>query len=266
MIKLITGDHPRHLFFAKAIAENNIIDTWIIQSRENFKTNTYESNTKLTELEKLHFEKREIAENLFFKNFDKIKEKNIKNIIKINKEDLKNGNLIKILKDTENLNLITYGCLKLNEDILNLFKLNKFNVHGGLSPWYKGSATHFWPSYLLEPEFTGMTLHNLTQDIDGGNIIHQTSVNLNSKDNLHENACRCVKEFIDEFSALLEKKFLEKRHDGIKQKTSGRIWTSKMWHPGLLEVIYNQFDDKINRYCLENKKLRKPKLIRILNK
>ena len=38
-----------------------------------------------------------------------------------------------------------------------------------------------------------------------------------------------------------------------------------MWHSGLLEVIYNQFEDKINKYCLENKKLRKPKLISSLN-
>ena len=131
------------------------------------------------------------------------------------------------------------------------------NLHGGLSPWYRGSATHFWPSYLLEPEYTGMTLHNLSKDIDGGNIIHQTSVKLNSKDNLHENACRCVKEFIMEFSFLLsEKKILDKKHIGVKQKTTGRIWTSKMWHSGLLEVIYNQFEDKINKYCLENKKLK----------
>ena len=211
MIKLITGDHPRHQYFAKIISENNIIDTWVIQSRENFKTNSYEDVSDLSKLEKLHFQKRDQAENLFFKDFDKVKEKNIKNIIKINKEDLYNQNLVKNLKYTENLIFITYGFLKLNDDILDLFKLNKMNLHGGLSPWYRGSATHFWPSYLLEPEYTGMTLHNLSKDIDGGNIIHQTSVKLNSKDNLHENACRCVKEFIMEFSFLLsEKKFLIK--------------------------------------------------------
>ena len=80
-----------------------------------------EDVSDLSKLEKLHFQKRDQAENLFFKDFDKVKEKNIKNIIKINKEDLYNQNLVKKLKNTENLNLITYGCLKLNDDILESF-------------------------------------------------------------------------------------------------------------------------------------------------
>ena len=62
----------------------------------------------------------------------------------------------------------------------------KWNIHGGLSPWYRGGVTHFWPSYLLEPEYTGMTLHELTNDIDGGGIIHQNISSLNIKDGIHQ--------------------------------------------------------------------------------
>ena len=90
------------------------------------------------------------------------------------------------------------------------FKFNKWNIHGGLSPSYKGCITHFWPSYLLEPEFTGMTLHKLTSDIDGGEIIHQTVVNLNKDDGIHENAARCVKEFSDNIGNYLKNVNFEK--------------------------------------------------------
>ncbi|OUV61451.1 MAG: hypothetical protein CBC88_00270 [Candidatus Pelagibacter sp. TMED128] len=266
MITIITGDHPRHQFLVKSIAENNIIDTWIIQKRENFQTNSYTENNSLSKLEKIHFDKRDKAEHDFFSSYKKINQKNIKKIIKIQKEDIENGNLAKKLKKFENINLITYGCQKLGDEILNLFKLNRLNIHGGLSPWYRGSATHFWPSYLLEPEFTGMTFHHLTQNIDGGDIVHQTVVNLNAKDNLHENACRCVKDFIIELNLFVEKKVFDEKIIGVKQKTTGRIWTSKMWHPALLEVIYNKFEDKINKFCLENKKLRKPKILSNLSR
>ena len=51
-------------------------------------------------------------------------------------------------------------------------------MHGGLSPWYKGGATHFWPTYLMEPEFTGITVHETTKDLDAGAIIHQEIVDL----------------------------------------------------------------------------------------
>ena len=86
----------------------------------------------------------------------------IKNVYKIKKKDLSNGKLTKILKKDNCQNLITYGCHKLSNDSLKAVHKNAWNVHAGLSPWYRGSITHFWPSYLLEPEYTGMTLHNIT--------------------------------------------------------------------------------------------------------
>ena len=65
--------------------------------------------------------------------------------------------------------------------------------------------THFWPTYLLEPEYTGVTVHNITNKIDGGEIIHQSHVNLNPNDGIHDNACRCMKNFIKDFVHLLPK-------------------------------------------------------------
>ena len=47
-----------------------------------------------------------------------------------------------------------------------------------LSPWYKGTATHFWPSYFLEPEFTGVAIHELSKKIDSGPLVHQVSGDL----------------------------------------------------------------------------------------
>ena len=95
-----------------------------------------------------------------------------------------------------------------------------------------------------------MTLHGLTENIDGGDIIHQSLVNLNSGDGIHENACRCVHDFCTEIIKLLNVKIFEKKLVGIKQKTTGRIWTSQMWHPQLLKVVYEQFEDKINKFCI----------------
>ena len=47
----------------------------------------------------------------------------------------------------------------------------------------------------------------------------------------------------------------EKELDGIDQATSGRIGTSKMWNPRLLDVVYNYYEDRINKFCFENKKI-----------
>ena len=139
-------------------------------------------------------------------------------------------------------------------------------MHGGLSPWYRGVITHFWPSYMLEPEYTGVTLHELTEDIDGGDIIHQTVAEINIKDGIHENACRLVKNFSDKLPKLLKKKLLKKKLLPIKSNTTGRIWTGRMWSPIHLKLIYKVYNDKINKYCIENKKIKKQKIKSILIK
>mgnify|MGYP001330587242 CR=1 FL=1 len=68
-----------------------------------------------------------------------------------------------------------------------------WNLHGGLSPDFKGAITHFWPTYLLKPQFTGCTIHLLRPKIDAGEIIHQTGAVMHKGDNLHELSCNTLK-------------------------------------------------------------------------
>ena len=148
MITLITGNHPRHIYFGNQISKILKVENWVLEKRENFFTGGKQKNT-LSKLENLHFKKRVKAELKFFGNTKNISN-NVKNIIEIKKEELNNGSLKKKLKKSKNINLISYGCHKIENNLLNLFELNKINIHGGLSPWYRGVITHFWPiDYLI---------------------------------------------------------------------------------------------------------------------
>ena len=98
-------------------------------------------------------------------------------------------------------------CSIIPDKILKIPKFKKINIHLGLSPWYKGAATHFWPSYFLEPEYTGITVHDLSNQVDSGPIIYQEAVNLNFNDGIHENACRVTKEFNKKFPMIMKKKY-----------------------------------------------------------
>ena len=48
---------------------------------------------------------------------------------------------------------------------------------------------------MLEPQFTGMTLHFTSSKIDGGDIIFQTSIDLDEKDGIQDNHCKAVINF-----------------------------------------------------------------------
>lgn len=268
-IAIITGDHPRHKYFVDYVSKLDLEVIWIIQERENFLPSSPFKNIdkKYSKLFKIHFDQRFETEHKFFKDSGNVASKNINKVIKIKSEDLKNDKLLNLIKNETIDILISYGCYKLDDKILYLVKKFCWNVHGGLSPWYRGAATHFWPTYMLEPQFTGMTLHETTQNIDWGDIIHQTSINLSKKDGVHDNACRAVVEFSHDIYDKLKLNIdqLDKIKP-IQNITSGRIWTTSMWHPGHLELIYNVYENKVNKFCLENNFcIRVPKLKSVFN-
>ena len=266
MIVLFTGDHLRHKYLADSFSKVFDELIWIVEKREKFMPNIDRNfNTEIQKLQKIHFEKRLDAEKKFFTaDAGDLSKNKINQIFKINQKDIYNGKLKKILSKVNAKFLISYGVHKIPENIMKNLKGRIWNVHGGLSPWYRGVATHFWPSYMLEPEYTGMTLHETTSDIDGGNIIHQSISELNINDGIHQNACRTVKSFSDELPNILYKNIKRKKKlIGIKSKTHGRIWTSRMWSPIHLKMVYKIYEDKINKYCIENKKIVKTKIISI---
>ena len=197
-IAFITGNHPRHIYFANKIVENFDNSFIAIQEREPHSLkpgdfyNANSLNKDETRLWSIHFDGRKEAEEKWFG--DPVL---LKNSLTVEANELYNDKYLSKFKKINPKILISYGCGLIGKETSKVASIANLNFHGGLSPWYKGTATHFWPSYFLEPEFTGMTLHKLTSDIDGGEIIHQTVVNLNKDDGIHENAARCVKEFSD---------------------------------------------------------------------
>ena len=271
---LITGNHPRHLYLAGLLSQFHDVVGWVIQERGDFlkPESNYSVDESLNELYSLHFKGRYLAEERFFMddstiniNSSKFYSNVSKNIIRCSKKDLNSLSISNFISGICPDIAITYGTNILDNSILNLLPIEKYNIHGGISPWYRGNITHFWPSYMLEPQMTGLTMHRLTAILDGGPIIHQNTGILVRGDGLHELACRTVKSFFSELSEVIDR-IASKDYLLINQKSSGKLWLSSDWNPNHLRLIYNQFENKIVDYCLENNifKVRK-KIIRLFN-
>ena len=66
--------------------------------------------------------------------------------------------------------LVVYGTAILRDHLFGRARLCALNLHTGLSPWYRGDSTLFWPVHDDEPERLGVTVHRLVADVDGGDI------------------------------------------------------------------------------------------------
>ena len=262
-ILIISGDHPRHIYFHKKIIEQKNIDVKsIILKRESFsKPKIFSKNKKHIFLLKKHFEDRDKEEKIFFS--DNIK---LKNFFSVDKSNF-NSKILNHLKKNRNYKVvIIFGTHMINKELRKYMPKNTINLHLGLSPNYRGTATLFWPFYFLEPQFAGFTFHKLGDAPDTGEILHQGSPNLERGDKIHTVACKTVVKATKDISILL-KNFKLKKWKYARQKTSGKNFQTKDFHPCHLDVIYNKFNNRIVDMYLDKKlSIKKPKLINFFKK
>ena len=81
--------------------------------------------------------------------------------------------------------ILVYGSSIIRGNILSLYKNKILNMHLGLSPYYRGSGTNFFPFVNGEPHLCGTTFMFLDKGIDTGAIIHQLRPDLYTVDNFH---------------------------------------------------------------------------------
>jgi len=146
-----------------------------------------------------------------------------------------------------------FGCNIIRDPLLSILPPTSINLHLGLSPWYRGNATLFWPFYFMEPQFAGYTFHQLSEKPDAGEIIHQSYPDLLADDGIHDVGARCVTD-----AAIDARLLIRRLRDGVTikgktQRTTGRVWRRSDFRPSHLRVIYSLFEnDMVAHYLSDN--------------
>ena len=158
---------------------------------------------------------------------------------------------------------LIFGCSLIKDPLKSALPPLTVNLHLGLSPWYRGGATLFWPFYFMEPNFAGSTFHFIVNEPDAGDIIHQSVPELSSEDGIHDVACKTVVASSEDAVRLLKIAAAGGRWDRYRQKGTGKNFLRSDFRPEHLRVIYNVFNDDMVRHFLDgNIKTRQLKLVR----
>tara|TARA_B100001093_G_C26846021_1_gene1022814 strand:- start:1564 stop:2364 length:801 start_codon:yes stop_codon:yes gene_type:complete len=262
-ILLISGSHPRHFFVHEEIINLGYDCSAIVMNRENLipdpPANISFSDKNLFEK---HFNERYKIENTAFGKlsiniFNKVE------TLFCNPHELNSQRTAEFIrKQNPNIAFI-FGPDLIKNPVFRELPKDKINLHLGLSPWYRGSATLFWPFYFLEPQFAGATFHQISLEADAGGILHQSIPILEYNDGIHDVAVKTVLSAKNDLRDLLgifkqKKKFFYK-----KQKSTGKLFLTKDFKPHHLKNIYQFFNNDIVKHYLKgNLGTEKPKLIR----
>ncbi|MFZ3043655.1 MAG: formyltransferase family protein [Minisyncoccia bacterium] len=266
-ILLFSADHPRHLFIHSAVLKHFDVCGVVYMQRENI---VPEPPAVVlphdAENFRRHFADRHAAEQ---KYFGEIKIEDIASGVPIHRCDPQSLNSPEVAEFVQTCApdmVFIFGVKIIKDPVLSVLPKDRVNMHVGLSPWYKGAATLFWPFYNMQPQFCGVTFHQIVPAADAGAIIHQCSPELSLGDGIHDVACKTLLAAQKDLVALLRQREKNGSFTEVPQRTSGRLYLESAFHPEHLRVIYDLFDnDMVDAYLRGELSQEKPTLISSLS-
>ena len=99
-------------------------------------------------------------------------------------DDINGAEAQKKLKDMKADVLLDHGTSILAKEIISEAAL-ALNLHWGLSPYYRGTHCTEWALVNWDPLNIGVTIHKLSQQIDGGDIVGQARAAITPQDTVY---------------------------------------------------------------------------------
>ncbi len=260
---LISGSHSRHLYVMQQLLQvDNPVGVIVMQREATVPDAPLTINQTDEAIFKQHFDIRQAVEDReygkllhegVFQNFP---------ILERSSENLNSSETAQFIQKCNPTACIIFGSDLINGEVLKSLPPFTLNFHLGLSPWYRGSATLFWPFYFMEPQFAGSTIHKIVLEADAGVVLQQTVPKLSTEMGIHDVGAATVKAGCKDLVTALELFKNDQNMTFSEQKTSGRLFLTKDFLPHHLRVNYNLFGDKMTKAFLDGSLGKKmPRLI-----
>jgi folate-dependent phosphoribosylglycinamide formyltransferase PurN len=137
--------------------------------------------------------------------------------------------------------VLVFGTGILREPLLSAFAGRIINIHLGLSPYYRGAGTNFWPLVNREPEYVGATIHYLDTGIDTGPILAHARPAIQSGDGPHDLGNKTIaaaaRLLVDAADA-----HVHGRVTAVPQRGGGRLYQRKDFNADAVRRLISNFE------------------------
>lgn len=256
-IIILTSSEHRHTFFRKYLA-----------LQESFQVIKTFSETQVSNIHKLvetgdknryrskHLSTRTQVELDFFEVFNE-KAPDKSNNTFIEKGEINNDHIV---DEIINLNpdlVLSYGCSIIKDILISAFPNRFINIHLGLSPYYMGAGTNYWPFVNNEPEYAGVTFMYIDEGIDTGDVIHQMRPVIDPLDNIHQIGNRLIKDMTKTCVSLVQNyEKLRPLNHPVDFKFQQKYYKTKDFTEESVQKMLNNFDNKMLSSYLSQKERR----------
>ncbi|MBX7491518.1 formyl transferase [Helicobacter turcicus] len=251
-IIILTSDALRHTFMRKALALDENIK--VLKSYCEKQSAIFKASFK-DEFQSRHLQARDQSEKDFFESFVELSpdysnpcyiEKNA-----INTQE-KFDEILALKPDL----LVAYGCSILKPHLIKAFRDRILNVHLGLSPYYRGSGTNFFPFVNGELEYIGATFMYMDEGIDTGDIIHQIQAEIYPNDDMHKIGNRLIARIAKVYRGIIKEFENLEKLEQPKDKKSGKLYRNSDFTPLATKKAYDNLANSLQDYFSQKRQVK----------
>ena len=178
---VLTSSLRRHAFVANSLASRlDVACVW--RERKSFDPLSYAGSDDDVQVIRSHFAARDASEEAYFADHAEV--------VPPSRDVAPGGcNVPEEIAAMARLRpdvVLVFGTGLLKPPLIDTFPGRILNIHLGLSPYYRGAGTNFWPLVNGEPEYCGATIHFLDAGVDTGPVIAHVRPGMQATDGPHD--------------------------------------------------------------------------------
>lgn len=256
---LLTSTYLRHEFVIREAAKKTkLVGVW----REAKTFDPFKGVSPESEDEKIiarHFEARDRSEEKYFASNPEWRNPGLI-LRQVEPGGINLPREIEIMRELKPDVVLVFGSGLLKIPLIEAFQGRIINMHLGLSPYYRGSGTNFWPLVNREPEYVGATIHYLDAGIDTGPILAHARPEIGLGDGPHDLGNKTIQAGCEMLIRTAQKHFEEGPLRGVTQWQKGRFYQMKDFSAEAVRTLYQNFESGMIEEYLTQKAQRDSRL------
>lgn len=148
--------------------------------------------------------------------------------------------------------VLAYGCSLIKPPLLEAFAGRLLNAHLGLSPYYRGTGTNFWPLINGEPEYVGATFMYIDAGVDTGEVIHQLRARIFPGDTPHQIGNRLIGDVALAYANVARCFDRLERMPQLPVPDTARVYRKRDYSDAATAQLYRNFESGlVEKYLAE---------------
>lgn len=213
----LTSTSPRHRYFLKAMDEAFNLVGAFLEPKKTY----YDAQRQESPLVAEHFSRLREVEDFIFPQVDCA----VPDSSAV--QEVGDINELAWIAEARRLApdvVLLFGTAILREGWLEAFPGRIINLHLGLSPYYRGSATLFWPFANCELECLGTTIHLAEAKVDAGQILGRIKPDIAAGSDYYAITNSLIRQSIDAMPTIVRDYLEGRRTPRVQEQIEGHCY------------------------------------------